>query len=61
MKCQQYYRSKKDFVDKTGKKWDDRKYYYLLNPYADKRNDDLIITFLVIFNLKLMVFVLLLN
>ena len=45
MKCQQYYRSKKDFVDKTGKKWDDRKYYYLLNPYADKRNDDLIINF----------------
>ena len=45
MKCQQYYRSKKDFVDKTGKKWDDRKYYYLLNPYADKRNDALIIHF----------------
>ena len=45
MKCQQYYRSKKDFVDKTGKKWDDRKYYYLLNPYADKRNDALIINF----------------
>ena len=45
MKCQQYYRSKKDYIDSTGKKWDDRKYYFLLNPFADKRNDDLIINF----------------
>ena len=45
MKCQQYYRSKKDYVDSNGKKWDDRKYYFLLNPFADKRNDDLIINF----------------
>ena len=45
MKCQQYYRSKKAFTDNTGKTWDDKKYYYLLNPYADKRKDDLIISF----------------
>ena len=45
MKCQQYYRSKKDFVDNTGKRWDDRKYYFLKNPFADKKNDDLIINF----------------
>lgn len=45
MKCQQYYRSKKDFIDPTGKKWEDRKYYFLLNPSADKKSEDIIINF----------------
>ena len=45
MKCQQYYRSKKPFTDKTGKVWDDRKYYFLLNPSADKKSTDIITEF----------------
>lgn len=36
MKAQQYYRSKKDWIDDKGKLWKDRKYYYLLNPYVNK-------------------------
>ena len=38
-------RSKKDFVDNKGKRWDDRKYYFLKNPFADKKKEDLSITF----------------
>lgn len=45
MRAQQYYRSKKNFVDPTGKEWDDRKYYYLLNPYVQKPNNALIMKF----------------
>ena len=45
MKAQQYYRSKKNFVDDTGKLWDDRKYYFLLNPQAYKTSKDIIIKF----------------
>lgn len=36
MKCQQYYRSKKDWKSPEGIMWEDRKYYYLINPYVDK-------------------------
>lgn len=36
MKCQQYYKSKKNWIDPDGKVWSDRKYYYLLNPYVVK-------------------------
>ena len=45
MKCQQYYRSKKNWVDPTGQLWDDRKYFYLANPYADKEDDAIITKF----------------
>ena len=45
MKCQQYYRSKKNWVDPTGKEWSDRKYYYLTNPYAEKEKGAIIIKF----------------
>ena len=36
MKAQQYYRSKKNWIDPNGEVWSDRKYYYLLNPYVRK-------------------------
>lgn len=45
MKAQQYYRSKKDWIDPNGKLWDDRKYFYLLNPYALKEKGAIIIKF----------------
>ena len=45
MKAQQYYRSKKNWTDPTGKVWDDRKYYYLLNPDAPKEKGALIMKF----------------
>lgn len=45
MKCQQYYREKKNYVDNTGKHWDDRKYYYYENPYVVKEKNALIIDF----------------
>ncbi len=56
MRAQQYYRSNKGTLDKvsktysgwtdpTGKVWDDRKYYYLLNPYVQKPNNALIMKF----------------
>lgn len=50
MKCQQYYRSKKDketktWVDLNGKEWLDRKYYYLQNPYVAKETGALITKF----------------
>ena len=45
MKAQQYYRSKKNYVDKTGKEWEDRKYYFVLNPYVNKTSKDIIIKF----------------
>jgi hypothetical protein len=35
MKCQQYFKSSKDFIDPTGKHWKDRKYYYIKNPYGE--------------------------
>lgn len=46
MKAQQYYRaSNKPYTDKTGKTWDDRKYFYLLNPHEVKQPTDIIIKF----------------
>lgn len=45
MKCQQYYRKKKDWIDPTGKLWDDRKYYYLENPYVKKEEKAIITKF----------------
>jgi DNA ligase-1 len=45
MKCQQYYRSKKNWTDPTGKVWADRKYYYLLNPHEPKEKGALIMKF----------------
>lgn len=38
MKASQYYRSEKNWTDPDGKIWKDRKYYYLLNPYAPKED-----------------------
>lgn len=50
MKAQQYFRSKKDkgkdtWTDPNGKVWDDRKYYYLLNPYVEKESNAIITQF----------------
>lgn len=55
MKCQQYYRSKKNhkegkktvdgWIDPYGKMWTDRKYFYLLNPHEPKETGALIIKF----------------
>lgn len=45
MKAQQYYRSKANFVDPTGKVWSDRKYYYYFNPYISKTSDAIIMNF----------------
>lgn len=45
MKCQQYYKSGKVFVDPTGKLWEDKKYYYLLNPYVQKPSDAIVAKF----------------
>lgn len=45
MKAQQYYRSKKNWKDPTGKIWEDRKYYYLQNPYASKEANAIITKF----------------
>lgn len=45
MKCQQYYRSKKDWVAPDGSIWEDRKYYYLANPYVKKSKDAIITKF----------------
>lgn len=45
MKAQQYYRSKKDWKDPTGKFWSDRKYYYLQNPNVPKEPKSIITTF----------------
>lgn len=50
MKAQQYFRSKKDkgketWTDPTGKVWDDRKYYYLLNPNVEKEPNSIIMKF----------------
>lgn len=41
MYCSNYYKSKKNFIDPTGKHWKDRKYYYISNPYVKKRVDEL--------------------
>lgn len=50
MKAQQYFRSKKDkgletWKDPKGKIWDDRKYYYLLNPHEPKESGAIIMKF----------------
>ncbi len=45
MKAQQYYRTKKDWVDPTGVLWDDRKYYYAANPYVTKETGSVITKF----------------
>jgi DNA ligase 1 len=45
MKAQQYYRSKKDWTAPDGTVWDDRKYYYMQNPYVEKESKSIIIKF----------------
>lgn len=45
MKCQQYYRSKKNWTAPDGTIWTDRKYYYLLNPNAEKEKGAIITKF----------------
>ena len=45
MKCQQYYRSKKNWTAPDGSLWDDRKYYYLKNPYVEKEPKSIITKF----------------
>lgn len=45
MKAQQYYRSKKNWTDPNGKLWDDRKYFYLKNPYVAKEPKAIITKF----------------
>lgn len=55
MKCQQYYRSKKNhkegkktiegWIDPYGKTWTDRKYFYLMNPNEPKETEALIMKF----------------
>lgn len=52
MKCQQYYKSSKGFIDPMGKHWEDRKYYYLKNPYVTIPEDHITITFPVILQPK---------
>lgn len=45
MKAQQYYRSKKDWLAPDNKIYDDRKYYYLQNPYVEKEDKAIIMNF----------------
>lgn len=45
MKAQQYYRSKKNWIDPNGVEWSDRKYYYLLNPNTIKEKGAIITKF----------------
>ena len=45
MKAQQYYRSKKNWEAPDGKIWDDRKYFYLQNPYVIKEPKSIIAKF----------------
>lgn len=45
MKCQQYYRSKPNWIAPNNTLWEDRKYYYLQNPYARKEPNTVIIDF----------------
>jgi hypothetical protein len=52
MKCQQYYKSSKNFVDPTGRHWEDRKYYYLRNPYVNIPNEHITTQFPVILQPK---------
>jgi len=53
MLCQQYYRSKKKWTDPTGEIWDDRKYYYIINPYVPKEPKSIIIPFPAILQPKI--------
>lgn len=52
MKCQQYYKSSKNFIDPNGRSWEDRKYYYIQNPHVPTPNEHLTITFPVIIQPK---------
>ena len=45
MKAQQYYRSKKNWVDSEGNLWDDRKHYYLQNPFVIKEKGAILAKF----------------
>lgn len=45
MKAQQYYRSKKNWTDPNGIFWEDRKYYYIQNPYVEKEPKAIITKF----------------
>lgn len=53
MLCQQYYRSKKDWTAPDGEIWEDRKYYYIMNPYAPKEKKAIIINFPCIIQTKI--------
>lgn len=45
MLASQYYRTKKDWKDPTGKIWKDRKYFYLNNPYEKKEKGAVVAKF----------------
>lgn len=45
MLCQQYYKTKKDWVAPDGELWDDRKYYYLMNPFVKKEKGSINMVF----------------
>ena len=45
MLAKQYYRSKKDWTDPEGNIWEDRKYYYMLNPYTIKEKNAVVAKF----------------
>ena len=45
MLCQQYYRNKKNWTAPDGEVWDNRKYYYLMNPFVPKEKGAIIIKF----------------
>lgn len=53
MKCQQYYKSKKNWVDPNGNIWDDRKYFYLTNPNESKEKGSILPSFPAIIQPKI--------
>jgi hypothetical protein len=53
MKAQQYYRTKKNWTDPNGEVWDDRKYFYLLNPHVEKEKGAIITKFPTIIQPKI--------
>jgi len=53
MKCQQYYRSKPNWISPEGIEYKDRKYYYLKNPNVEKEPKSIIIDFPAIIQPKI--------
>lgn len=45
MKCQQYYRDKKPWIGPDGVEYENRKTYYMANPFAAKEKNAIIINF----------------